>query len=177
MGLFFYRLMGAAMLDHSMYEGIEADRSITGQAALVVLLSSLAAGLGAGGWFTGDVRMMLTMSVIALIAWIAWAVMIHQIGTHVLPSPETRATLGELLRTVGFAAAPGLILIFAIFPVVTVPVFVVGVAWMFAAMVIGVRHALDYRSTGRALAVCGLAFLLAVIVAFVMGVFLGPTVS
>lgn len=165
------------MLDHSMYEGIEADRSITGQAALVVLLSSLAAGLGAGGWFTGDVRMMLTMSVIALIAWIAWAVMIHQIGTHVLPSPETRATLGELLRTVGFAAAPGLILIFAIFPVVTVPVFVVGVAWMFAAMVIGVRHALDYRSTGRALAVCGLAFLLAVIVAFVMGVFLGPTVS
>ena len=46
-----------------------------------------------------------------------------------------------------------------------------------AAMVIGVRHALDYSSTGRALAVCGLAFLLALIVAFVMGVFLGPTVS
>jgi hypothetical protein len=177
MGLFFYRLMGAAMLDHSMYEGIEADRSITGQAALVVLLSSLAAGLGAGGWFSGDVGMMLTVSVIALIAWVAWAVMIHQIGTHVLPSPETRATLGELLRTVGFAATPGLILIFAIFPVVTGPVFVVGIAWMFAAMVIGVRHALDYSSTGRALAVCGLAFLLVLIVAFVMGVFLGPTVS
>ena len=39
MSLFFYRVMGAAMLDASMYEGIEGDRSVTGQAAAAVLLS------------------------------------------------------------------------------------------------------------------------------------------
>lgn len=177
MGLFLYRLMGAAVLDHSMYEGIEADRSITLQAAAAVLLSSLAAGLGAGGWFTGDVRMMAAVSVIALATWFAWAVMMHQIGTRLLPSPQTRATLGELLRTVGFAASPGLIFVFAIFPVMTLPVFALGVAWMFAAMVIGVRHALDYAGNMRALAVCAIALSLVVVVALVMGTFFGPTVS
>jgi hypothetical protein len=176
-GLFFYRLMGAAMLDRSMYEGIEADRSLTGQAVAAVLLSSLAAGFGAGGWFTGDVRMFATVSGLALITWVAWAVLMHQIGTRMMPEPQTRATLGQLLRTVGFAAAPGLLLVFAAFPVVTIPVFAVTIAWMFAAMVIGVRHALDYRSSWRALAVCGIAFSLVGVLAFVIGVFFGPTVA
>ncbi|HUE88353.1 MAG TPA: YIP1 family protein [Vicinamibacterales bacterium] len=177
MSLFFYRLMGAAMLDRSMYEGIEADRSLTGQAALAVVLSSLAAGFGAGGWFTGDLQMFVTVTGLALVTWAAWAVLMHQIGTRMLPEPQTRATLGELLRTVGFAAAPGLFQIFAIFPVVTIPVFVVSIAWMFAAMVIGVRHALDYSSSWRALAVCGVAFSLVLVLAFVIGVLFGPTVS
>ena len=169
--------MGAAMLDRSMYEGIEADRSITGQAAAAVVLSSLAAGFGAGGWFTGDLRMFATVSTLALITWVAWAVLMHQIGTRMLPEPQTRATLGELLRTVGFAAAPGLFQVFAAFPVVTIPVFAVTVTWMFVAMVIAVRHALDYTSSWRALAVCGLASSLVVVVAFVLGVLFGPTVS
>jgi len=165
------------MLDGSMYEGIEGDRSITWQAAVAVLLSSLAAGFGAGGWSTGDPRMFAAVSAIALVTWIAWAVLMHQIGTRLLPEPQTRATLGELLRTVGFAAAPGLLQILAAFPAVTVPVFVVSVAWMFAAMVIGVRHALDYTSSTRALAVCGIAFSLVIVVAIGIGVIFGPTVS
>jgi hypothetical protein len=169
--------MGAAMLDRSMYEGIEADRSITGQAAAAVLLSSLAGGFGAGGWFTGDVRMFATVSALALVTWVAWAMLMHQIGTRILPEPQTRATLGELLRTVGFAAAPGLFYVFAAFPVVTIPVFLVTIVWMFAAMVIGARHALDYTSSWRALAVCGVAFSLVLGIAFVMGVLFGPTVS
>lgn len=177
MTLFLYRLIGAAMLDHAMYEGIEADRSITWQAALAVLLSSLAAGFGAGGWRTGDVTMFMTVSALALLTWVAWAVLMHQIGTRVLPEPQTRATLGELLRTVGFAAAPGLLQVFAIFPAVTFLVFAVSIVWMFAAMVIGVRHALDYRSSARAIAVCGLASLLILVVAFVLGLVFGPTVS
>lgn len=177
MSLFFYRLMGAAMLDRGMYEGIEADRSITGQAAAAVVLSSLAAGFGAGGWYTGDLRLFAMVTGLALVTWVAWAVLMHQIGTRVLPEPQTRATLGELLRTVGFAASPGLIQIFAVFPRATIPVFAVSLAWMFAAMVIGVRHALDYRNSWRALAVCGLAALLVILVAVVIGVIFGPTVS
>lgn len=177
MGLFLYRLMGAAMLDHSVYEGIEANRSITGQAAAAVLLSSLAAGFGAGGWSSGDPRMFVAVSAIALVTWFAWAVLTHQIGTLLLPEPTTRATLGELLRTVGFAAAPGLLQIFAVLPGVTVPVFVISIAWMFVAMVIGVRHALDYTSSWRALAVCGIAFSLVVVMALVVGVAFGPTLS
>ncbi len=176
MSLFFYRLMGAAMLDRSMYEGIEADRSITGQAAAAVMLSSLAAGFGAGGWFTGDLRMFAMVSALALVTWVAWAVLMHQIGTRILPERQTSATLGELLRTIGFAAAPGLFMVFAAFPVVTIPVFAVTIAWMFAAMVVGVRHALDYTSSWRALAVCGLALSLVLVIALVIGAIFGPTV-
>jgi hypothetical protein len=176
MGLFFYRLMGAAMLDRSMYEGIEADRSITGQAAAAVLLSSLAAGFGGGGWATGSLWSFAAVSAIALVTWVAWAVLTHEIGTRLLPQPQTSATLGELLRTVGFAAAPGLLLVFGAISTVTVPVFVGSVAWMLAAMVVGVRHALDYTNWWRALAVCGVALSLVLAVAFVIGLFLGPTV-
>ena len=164
MGVFLYRAMGAAMLDHSMYEGIEADRSITLQAAVIVLMSSLAAGFGAGGWLIGDLRVFVGLSVFALTTWLMSAILTHQIGTHILPEPETRATLGELLRTVGFAAAPGLLFVFAVFPLVTIPVFVATIAWMFVAMVVAVRHALDYSSWSRALTVCGIAFGITIVV-------------
>jgi hypothetical protein len=177
MGLFLYRAMGAAMLDHSMYEGIEADRSLNVQTALVVLLSSLAAGFGAGGWLAGDLRLFLTFTVFALITWMMWAVLTHQIGTHILPEPATRATLGELLRTVGFAAAPGVLFVFAAFPAVKVPVFVGVIAWMFVAMVVGVRHALDYSSSSRALVVCGIAFGITTVVVFAVAMLVAPTVS
>lgn len=177
MRLFFYRVMGAAMLDASMYEGFEADRSVTGQAAAAVVLSSLAAGIGAGGWYAGGLRTFAMISFIALVTWIAWAVLMFQIGTRILPEPQTNATLGELLRTTGFAASPGLLQIFAIFPAMTIPVFVATTVWMFAAMVIAVRHALDYQNTGRALAVCGIAASLSLVLAIIAGVFFARPVS
>lgn len=121
--------------------------------------------------------MFVAVSAIALITWFAWAVLMHQIGTRLLPEPATRATLGELLRTVGFAAAPGLLQVFAAFPAVTIPVFVISIVWMFVAMVIGVRHALDYASSWRALAVCSIAFSLVIVMAFALGLIFGPTLS
>jgi hypothetical protein len=48
---------------------------------------------------------------------------------------------------------------------------------MFAAMVIGVRHALDYQNTGRALAVCGIAASLSLLLAIIAGVLFARTVS
>ena len=41
------RCLGAARLDAATYEDVEADESTTGQAMLVVALSSVAAGIGA----------------------------------------------------------------------------------------------------------------------------------
>ncbi len=177
MGLYLYRVMGAAMLDGSMYEGIEADRHATGQATLTVVFASLAAGIGAGGLYGMRGSTFVTFTVIALMTWVAWAVLMFNIGTRLLPEPQTDVTLGELLRTTGFAAAPGLLQVFALLPRMAVPVFVATIVWMIAAMVIGVRHALDYRSTWRALAVCGVAASLALALAFTMGVLFGPTVS
>ncbi len=177
MSLFLYRLFGAAMLDAAMYEGIEADRHVTTQAMATVLLSSLAAGIGATGWYGLHGPTLAGVSVVALITWVAWAMLMFQIGTRLLPEPQTSVTMGELLRTTGFAAAPGLLFIFATLPRMAVPVFVAVTLWMFAAMVVGVRHALDYDSTGRALAVCGVAASLSLGMAVVFGLLFGPTVS
>jgi hypothetical protein len=177
MSLFFYRLIAAAMLDAAMYEGIEADRRVTFQAAAAVILASLAAGFGATGLYGGSLRIFVMFSVIALITWGAWATLMFQLGTRLLPEPETRATLGQLLRTTGFAAAPGLLQVFAVFPAMAVPVFAGTTVWMFAAMVIGVRHALDYQSTWRALAVCAVAGALSLGLAILFSMLFGSTVS
>jgi hypothetical protein len=177
MGLYAYRLLGAATLDAGMYEGIEADRATTGQAVMTVGLSSVAAGMGAGDWYGNRLASLAVVSALAVLTWGAWAMLAFQIGTRVLPEPQTEATWGQLLRTTGFAAAPGLLQVFAVLPAVKGPVFAVTGAWMFVAMVFGVRHALDYQNNWRAPVVCALAAALSVALAFVVSLLFSAAVS
>jgi hypothetical protein len=174
---FLGRLVGAATLNVDVYEEVEADRTATIQALVIVLASSLAAGVGARGFGAGNPASAAVFSVIALVAWAAWAVMTYQIGVRVLPGPQTEADVGELLRTIGFATTPGLFRIFGLVPGVTTLVFAVTTVWMLLAMIVAVRQALDYTSTGRAVAVCGLGWTLAIVLAVVLGIFFGPSVS
>jgi hypothetical protein len=176
---FVRRLIGAAMLDVATYEDVEADRAATPQALAVIVFSSLAAGIGARGSSGGAATLAFfaTASVMALITWAAFALMTVEIGARILPTPETRVDVGELLRTLGFAATPGLIQVFGVFPGAKVPVFTLAIVWALAASVVAVRQALDYTSTGRALAVCGLGLLLSAAIAIVLGLLFGPTLS
>ena len=171
------RLIGALAIDPVIYEEVEADPSATGQALVVVVLSSLSAGIGAFGWGTASVRGILFISGLALLSWVTWAVITFEIGTRLMPEPGTRADVGQLLRTIGFAAAPGMLRIFGIVPGATLPAFVITAIWMLVAMVVAVRQALDYTSTGRAVAVCGLGWALSIGIAIVLQLFFGPTVS
>jgi hypothetical protein len=177
MMLFFYRVMGAAVLDGGSYESVEANPHVTWQAAVIVLLSSAAAGIGAGGLYGLDPATFASVSTLALVTWVAWAMLTFQIGTRVFPGPDTSATLGQLLRTTGFAAAPGLLQVFALLPGMAIPVFVVTTAWMFAAMVVGVRHALDYQSIGQALVVCAAAAGLSASLAVIASLLFSPALS
>ena len=174
---FLQRLIGAAALDTAIYEEVEADRGATGQAFAVVIGSSLAAGIGARGLGGTSPANIAFISMVALLAWAAWAVVTFQIGGRLLPEPQTRVDVGELLRTIGFAATPGLLRVFGVLPGVTLPVFAITAVWMLAAMIVAVRQALDYTSTGRAIAVCVLGWTLAIAIAVVLGVLFGPTVS
>jgi hypothetical protein len=171
------RLIGALALDPVIYEEVEADPSATGQALGVVVLSSLSAGIGAFGWGTASVRGIVFISGLALLSWATWAVITFEIGTRLMPETGTRADVGQLLRTIGFAAAPGMLRIFGIVPGATVPAFVITAIWMLVAMVVAVRQALDYTSTARAAAVCALGWALSIGIAIVLQVFFGPTVS
>jgi mono/diheme cytochrome c family protein len=172
--------MGAAALDSATYEDIEADRTATPQALFVILLASLAAGVGASGWRSNVVSILSVSAgaaTILLLAWTCWALLTFEIGAHLLPESETRTDVGELLRTLGFSAAPGLFLVFGAFPVLTMPVFLIGSLWLLAAMVIAIKQALDYTSILRAVAVCTIGFLLAAGFVLVFGLLSSPTLS
>lgn len=171
------RLIGALALDRAIYEEVEADEGATGQAFLVVLASSVAAGIGLRSPDTHTITSIVFFSMLALLTWITWALLTFEIGVRLMPENTTRSNVGELLRTLGFAATRGLLRVLGVMPAVTVPVHVVTTLWMLAAMVIAVQQALDYRSPTKALAVCGLALVLSVSIAIALGLVFGPTVS
>ena len=171
-----YRALGAAALDRGTYEGIEHDRSATAQAVGVVLASSLAAGIGASGWNRPEPLVLLVVSVVALVTWLAWVSIIFHLGGRYFAERQTHVTFGELLRTIGFAASPGMLQVFAVVPELTEPVFVASWIWMLAAMTVAVRQALDFKSIGRALVVCGTALLLVLGLSFVVAMAYGPVV-
>ena len=174
---FLRRLAGAAMLDPGTYEEVEADEAATRQAVGVVLLSSISAGLGARGFGAHGLAAVALFSVVALMAWAAWSLVTYQIGVRLLPEVTTRADVGQLLRTIGFATAPGILRVFGVVPGLGMPVFVISAVWMLAAMIVAVRQALDYTSTRRAVAVCGLGWLFALGFVLLFGLFFGPHLS
>ena len=167
------RIIRAAKLDLHLYEEVEADKGAMGQAMAVVILSSIAggigtpAGLGLGGILIGTIA--------ALVAWYIWAFLTYFIGTKLLPVPQTKADVGELLRTIGFSSSPGLIRVLGIIPILRGLVFLAAGVWMLVAMVIAVRQALDYQSTLRAVGVCIIGWIAQALVLMLLFYFLGGT--
>lgn len=152
MASFTDRMLGAARLDVRTYEEVEADKAGTTQAMVVVVLSSLATGVGSLS--AEGVLDFVWVTLAALVGWYVWAFVTFLVGTKLLPEPGTQADVGQLLRTTGFSAAPGLLRVLGFIPLLGNLVFFVTFVWMLASFVVAVRQALDYKSTGRAVAVC-----------------------
>ena len=159
--VFVNRIVRACKLDVSVYEEVEADKSATLQAALVVVLSSLAAGVGALSLGASN---FLMAPILSLISWYIWAYLIYFIGVKLFPEPSTKSDHGELLRTIGFSSSPGLIRVFGVTPELMSITFIGAAIWMLIAMIISVRQALDYQSTWRAIGVVVIGFLVQAIV-------------
>ena len=94
-----------------------------------------------------------------------------------MPQAATKSSVLELMRTIGFASAPGILRVAGALPGTTYVIYGVTAVWMLAAMVIGVRQALDYDSTGRAVMVCVIGFVLNFALLFVVGRLLGAPVA
>jgi hypothetical protein len=149
------RMIGAARLDAQTYEQVEADpRSMYG-AMFTALAASVAAAIGAGA---RDFASVASGTLAFLMIWMIWVGLTYLIGTRLLPEAETRSDVGEVLRTTGFSASPGILRIFALLPSIALPVFIAVTFWMLLAFVIAIRHAMDYTSFPRAFAVCFLGW-------------------
>jgi hypothetical protein len=153
-GRFKRRILGALRLDPAVYEDVERDGEALGQALTVVVLSSLATGVGASPFPSDGESVPLLVGVLfALIGWVAWAGLIFIIGTKLVPEPQTRSDVVELMRTTGFAAAPGLFGLLGLLPLVGSLVTFGVSLWMLMAMVVAVRQALDFTSVWRSFGV------------------------
>jgi hypothetical protein len=146
------RIIRAAKLDINLYEEVEADKGAMGQAMGLVVLSAVAAGIGSIG--KAGAAGIVIGTITALISWYIWAYITYFIGTRLFPEQQTKADHGELLRTIGFSSAPGLLRVLGIIPFFYGLIFFLTGIWMLIAMVIAVRQALDYKSTPRAIGVC-----------------------
>jgi len=165
------RIIRASKLNVHLYEEVEADTGATGQAVVVVVLSSIAAGIGS--FARGGLGGILIGTLGALVGWYVWAYLTYFIGTKILPEPQTRSNPGELLRTIGFSSSPGLIRVLGIIPGLTGVVLLGSSIWMLVAMVIAVRQALDYTSTLRAIGVCTIGWIIQILILVVLFSFLG----
>ena len=166
MASFTDRMIGAARLDPATYEEVEADTTAMGQAIGVVLLSSVAAGIGTIR--VGGMGLVIGGLVLALIGWVVWALMTYVIGTKILPEPQTKSDLNEILRTTAFAQAPGILRVAGIIPFLGVLINFLIAVWMLVAMVVAVRQALDYTSTLRAVGVCIIGWLVYMLILIVL---------
>lgn len=156
------RMMRAARLDPSLYDEAARDEGTMDHAIASVVISSVAAGIGSS--LIGGPIGLIGGTLAALVGWFIWAFTAHFVGTRFLAEPGTRADLAPVLRAVGFAAAPGVLRVFGIIPLLgTLANFVANI-WMLAAFVVAVRRSLGYASTGRAVAVCLIGFVMQMVV-------------
>lgn len=170
------RMIGAARLDVHTFEDVENDHSATGQAVLVVIIVSLAAAIG--GLFAADKLVLgLIFGIVrGLAGWALWALVTYLVGTKILNTPETHANWGQLARTTGFAQTPGVLQVFSFIPFIGGLISLIASIWQLIAMIIGVRQALDYESTLRAVAVVVIGFVIVIIPLIVIGgLFVGLT--
>jgi hypothetical protein len=139
------RLIGAARLEIDVYEEVEHDTDATVQAGGVVALVAAASAIG--GLAHGAAGM-ISAIVVSIAGWLLWAGITYLIGDKLLGGT---ATWGELLRTLGFAQAPGILLMLAIVPALSWVVLPIVGVWMLFTGVVAIRQALDF-GTGRAIA-------------------------
>jgi len=157
------RMRGAAMLDIATYEEVEHDESLTTQAAMVVVIAAICRGLGG---FGGGNSSIIVGAVAALFSWLVWAGVTYLIGDKLL---KGTATWGELLRTLGYAQAPAVLLILGFLPVLGAIVGAIVGIWLLVTGIVAIRQALDF-DTGKAILTAFLGWLVAVAIpAMVIG--------
>ena len=165
------RMIRAAKLEVALYEEVETDKTALGQAMLVVVLHSIAAGIGSYDELGTTGLLLGTLG--QLVSWFVWALVTFLVGAKLLPERQTEADLGQLLRTIGFAASPGLLLALGVIPAIGAIISFVVQIWMLIAFVIAVCQALDYTSTVRTVIVCLLGWILMVGVTAVLWLLVG----
>lgn len=153
------RMLGAARLNVATFEDVESDKGATIQAMMVVVLVSIAIGIGGLVAGVNPIRDLVAGIIYGLVSWALWALGSFLVGTTILKTPQTHADWGELARTTGFAQTPGLLRVLLFVPAIGPVIVFAAFIWQVVAMTIAIRQALDYEKTLRAFGVVVIVFL------------------
>jgi hypothetical protein len=171
------RMIGAARLNVHTFEEVENDQNATTQALLVVIIVAIAAVIGSVFQIDNLLVGLIFGLIAGILRWAIWALITFWVGTTILNTPETHASWGQLARVTGFAQTPGVLQVFGFIPFIGWLIALVGSIWQLIAMVIGVRQALDYESTWRAVGVVLIGFVIAVIPLIIIAAVLGQRIA
>ena len=127
--LFLNRIFRAVKIDPEVFNEVQKDKNATLSAAVVVILSSTAAGIGAVSLGVGN---FILAPIFSLISWFVWAYIVYFVGVKLFPDPRTKTTQFALLRAIGFSSAPGIIRILGFNESLMTVTFVGSAFWMMA---------------------------------------------
>jgi hypothetical protein len=153
--LFLNRIYRSIKIDPEVFDEVQKDKNATIAAGIVVVLSSLAAGIGAS--HLGAVNFFLA-PVLSVVTWFIWAYIVYFVGVKLFPDLKTKTTHSALLRSIGFSCAPGMIRVFGFNEDLMTVTFIGSAFWMLACMVVAVKQTLNYKSLPKALGVVIIAW-------------------
>ena len=148
--IFFNRVFRSIKIDPDVYDEVQKDKTATLSAAIVVVMSSLAAGIAAKHLGASN---FILAPILSLLSWFVWAYIVYFVGVKLFPDPKTKTTHAALLRAIGFSSAPGIIRVFGFTPELMTVTFIGSALWMLACMVVAVRQTLNFKSLWKALGV------------------------
>jgi hypothetical protein len=148
------RMWRAAKLENALYEEVEADTTLTGQAITVVIIVAVAGAIGGiiSALIGGDAGVgviiggLIGPPISALIGYFVWAGVSLVVGKAL----GGTADYGEMLRALGYANSPNVLAIVSFIPVIGGLIAFIGAIWALVAGIVALRQALDF-TTGKAI--------------------------
>lgn len=143
------RLRRLATLDTTVFDEVRGDSASTIPAVVVALVSTLLFGIGGWLWWmfqdlpdSGDIflKSVILGSLFSAGLWIAWIGIAYVILTQMF---RARADFQELLRVMGFAAAPLALGVLMFIPAIEFGLGLAVVALFFGTSVLATRAATD----------------------------------
>ena len=148
--LFLNRIFRSVKIDPEVFNEVQKDKNATISAAVVVVLSSSAAGIGAASLGASN---FILAPIFSLVSWFVWAYIVYFVGVKLFPDPKTKTTQFALLRAIGFSSAPGIIRIFGFNEDLMTVTFIGSAFWMLVCMIVAVKETLNYKSLWKAFGV------------------------
>lgn len=193
--MFWQRIKGVFSLNREVFREIEQDESALSQAAIIVLLVAILAGVGAAGAAAmgaaalqslsglasdfdlpalsptfGTVGAFVNAFIVAFVSWVVWALVTYLIGVKVF---NGESTVSEMMRLIGFAQAPRLMSVLGFIPCVGFLFSFAGWIWAIVTSIIAIQEGLDLDS-GKSFATILLSIIAVIIVNMVI---VGPILN